>query len=138
MPLAPELRDRILQAVEDGFAEQVELTRELIRFPSTRGQEQAVQDFMFRAFRDRGLAIDRFAMDRAAIEAHPGGSKFSAEHSQAPIVVGIHRPREETGRSLILQAHVDVVPAGPLDMWTRPPFEPRSRATGSMAAVERT
>ena len=63
-------------------------------------------------------------MDRAAIEAHPGGSKFSAEHSQAPIVVGIHRPREETGRSLILQAHVDVVPAGPLDMWTRPPFEP--------------
>ena len=63
-------------------------------------------------------------MDRAAIERHPGGSKFSPEHSDAPIVVGIHRPKEESGRSLILQAHVDVVPAGPEDMWRHPPFEP--------------
>ena len=28
------------------------------------------------------------------------------------------------GRSLILNGHVDVVPTGPLEMWTRPPFEP--------------
>ena len=52
-------------------------------------------------------------MDEAAITAHPGGAPFSRAHSDAPIVVGIHHPREETGRSLILQAHVDVVPTGP-------------------------
>jgi acetylornithine deacetylase len=46
------------------------------------------------------------------------------EHSDAPILVGIHRPREERGRSLILQAHVDVVPPGPEAMWTHPPFDP--------------
>ena len=39
-------------------------------------------------------------------------------------MVGIHRPRNEAGRSLILQAHVDVVPPGPAGMWTHPPFEP--------------
>jgi acetylornithine deacetylase len=122
--LDPALRDRIVASVEAGFAEQVAYTQALMRFRSVRGEEQAIQDFVFRAFRDRGLAMDRFLMDRAAIEAHPGGSKFSAEHSEAPIVVGIHRPREETGRSLILQAHVDVVPAGPDDMWTHPAFEP--------------
>jgi acetylornithine deacetylase len=122
--LDPALRDRIVASVEAGFAEQVAYTQALMRFRSVRGEEQAIQDFVFRAFRDRGLATDRFLMDRAAIEAHPGGSKFSAEHSEAPIVVGIHRPREETGRSLILQAHVDVVPAGPDDMWTHPAFEP--------------
>ncbi|MDB5558833.1 MAG: acetylornithine deacetylase/succinyl-diaminopimelate desuccinylase [Enterovirga sp.] len=124
MALDPALRDRIVASVEAGFAEQVAYTQALMRFRSVRGEEQAIQDFVFRAFRDRGLATDRFLMDRAAIEAHPGGSKFSAEHSEAPIVVGIHRPREETGRSLILQAHVDVVPAGPDDMWTHPAFEP--------------
>jgi acetylornithine deacetylase len=124
MPLDPTLRDRIIASVEEGFAEQVAYTQELIRFRSVRGEEQAIQDFVFRAFRDRGLAMDRFAMDRAAIEAHPGGSKYTAEHSEAPIVVGIHRPREETGRSLILQAHVDVVPAGPEDMWSHGPFDP--------------
>jgi acetylornithine deacetylase len=68
--------------------------------------------------------MDRFGMDRAQIEAHPGGAAFSPAHSDAPIVVGIHRPKRETGRSLILQAHVDVVPAGPADLWTHPPFDP--------------
>ena len=63
-------------------------------------------------------------MDGAALAAHPGGAAMSETHSQAPLVVGIHRPRAETGRSLILQAHVDVVPPGPADLWTHPPFEP--------------
>ena len=124
MALDPSLRDRILASVEDGFADQVAATQELVRFRSLRGEEQAIQDHVFRLFRERGLVIDRFGMDREAIEAHPGGSKFSAEHSEAPIVVGIHRPRDERGRSLILQAHVDIVPAGPADMWTHAPFDP--------------
>jgi acetylornithine deacetylase len=124
MPLDPALRDRIAASVEDGFKDQVAHTQALVRFPSTRGDEQAIQDFVFRSFRDRGWAMDRFGMDRAQIEAHPGGAAFSPAHSDAPIVVGIHRPKRETGRSLILQAHVDVVPAGPADLWTHPPFDP--------------
>lgn len=124
MALDPKLRERIAQAVSDGFDAQIAFTQELIRFPSIRGEEQAIQDFVFRAMRERGLAMDRFGMDLEAISRHPGGGKVSAEHSQAPIVVGIHRPRDETGRSLILQSHVDVVPAGPSDMWTDPPFDP--------------
>ncbi len=124
MALSAELTARILQSVEDGFAEQIAFSQELIRFPSLRGEEHAIQDFVFRTWKERGYVMERFAMDREAIERHPGGSKFSPQHSEAPIIVGIHRPREETGRSLIMQAHVDVVPAGPLDMWTNPPFDP--------------
>jgi acetylornithine deacetylase len=124
MPLPPDLASRILRSVEDGFPAQIAQTQELIRFPSLRGQEHAIQDHVFRTWRDRGYAVERFAMDREAIARHPGGAPFSSDHSEAPIVVGIHRPREETGRSLILQAHVDVVPTGPADMWTHPPFEP--------------
>jgi acetylornithine deacetylase len=124
MALDPELSQRILAAVEEGFAEQIAFTQELVRFPSLRGQEHTIQDHVFRALRQRGFAMERFAMDRHAIERHPGGAPFSAEHSEAPIVVGIHRPREELGRSLILQAHVDVVPPGPEAMWSRPPFTP--------------
>jgi acetylornithine deacetylase len=68
--------------------------------------------------------VERFPITRAYIELHPGGAPFSDDHSTAPIVVGTHRPRDERGRSLILQAHVDVVPPGPCDMWSNPPFEP--------------
>src|SRR3989337_2552050 len=124
MPLNPQLRDDIIASVEQGFDEQIAFTQTLIRFPSTRGAEHTLQDFVFRALADRGYAMDRFEMDRQAIERHPGGSPWSNEHSTAPIVVGIHRPREEKGRSLILQAHVDVVPPGPADLWTHPAFDP--------------
>src|SRR5688500_549596 len=123
MTTGPDLCEKIIGSVEQGFAEQIEFTKALVRFRSVLGAEHAVQDFVFRSFRDEGLALDRFSMDRAAIEQHPGGSKFSEEHSDAPIVVGIHRPQREAGRSLILQAHVDVVPAGPTSLWSRPPFE---------------
>ena len=126
-PLDPALARSILAAVEAGFPAQVEHTKALMRFPSTRGAEHAVQDFVFRTYRERGLTMERFAMDEGAISRHPGGAPFSPEHSQAPIVLGIHRPRAETGRSLILQAHVDVVPAGPEDLWTDPPFAPTVR-----------
>jgi acetylornithine deacetylase len=124
LSLDPALRDRITAAVSEGFAAQVAFTQELVRCPSTRGNEHTAQDLMSHAMRTRGLAMDIFGMDHAAIAAHPGGSRITESHSTAPIVVGIHRPQSETGRSLILQGHVDVVPPGPADMWSTLPFDP--------------
>lgn len=141
MTLDPDLKSRILQAVEDGFAEQVSFTQQLVQTPSQRGHEHAIQDLLFRSLQGRGYAMDRFKMDRAAIEVHPGGSKYSDEHSDAPIVVGIHRPRDEVGRSLILQSHLDVVPEGLHDMWDDPPLSAKidgdwmyGRGAGDMKA----
>ena len=141
MPLDPDLKSRILQAVEDGFAEQVSFTQKLVQMPSLRGHEHAIQDLLFRSLQSRGYAMDRFKMDRAAIEAHPGGSKYSDDHSDAPIVVGIHRPRDERGRSLILQSHLDVVPEGLHDMSDDPPYSAKidgdwmyGRGAGDMKA----
>jgi acetylornithine deacetylase len=125
MALDPTLAAEIEASVAEGFADQVAHTQALVRFASLRGAEHACQDYVFAQFRARGYATERFAMDRAAIAAHPGGSKIDdALHSDAPIVVCHHRPNTETGRSLILQAHVDVVPTGPLDLWTHRPFDP--------------
>ncbi len=39
-------------------------------------------------------------------------------------MVGTYRPSSNAGKSLILQGHCDVVPAGPLEMWQTPPFSP--------------
>ena len=124
MSLDPKLSSSLLQSVEQGFTDQLAFTQTMMRFPSLRGAEHAVQDFVFQTLRARGYALDRFEMDEAALQRHEGAGLYSEQHSRAPIVVGIHRPRNETGRSLILQAHVDVVPPGPAGMWTHPPFEP--------------
>ncbi|MGE0210707.1 MAG: ArgE/DapE family deacylase [Parvibaculaceae bacterium] len=119
-----KLASEILAAVDENFDAQVAFTQELVRFPSLRGQEHTAQDFLFRAMKERGLAMDRWAIEVADIEGHPGFSPVKVDYQNAINVVGTHRPREEKGRSLILNGHVDVVPVGPLDMWTRPPFEP--------------
>jgi acetylornithine deacetylase len=124
MALSEDLRDHIISSVDRGFDQQVIYTQDLIRLRSLRGDENAIQDRVYREMRDRGYVMERFSMDLAAIEHHPGGALFSDQHSRAPIVVGIHRPRDEIGRSLILQAHVDVVPAGPASLWTHAAFDP--------------
>jgi acetylornithine deacetylase len=122
--LEPALAARILDAVAQGFDEQVAFTQDLIRHPSLRGQEHTAQDFLHRALAGRSYAMDRWAIDVAEIEGHPGFSPVTVDYANALNLVATHRPRVEQGRSLILNGHVDVVPTGPLDMWTRPPFEP--------------
>ncbi|GGF78593.1 acetylornithine deacetylase [Paracoccus acridae] len=117
-----ELSDAIMRAVDEGFNDQVAYTQKLVSYASQRGEEFAIQDFMYRDLAARGFKMDRFNMDEAQLTAHEGGAPFSKDHSRAPIVVGIHHPKEEEGRSLILQHHLDVVPVGPEDMWEQAPY----------------
>ena len=114
----------ILAAVEQGFAAQTTFTRELVEIPSLRGQEHTAQDFIHQQLGERGYAMDRWAINVDEIQNHAGFSPVNVSYENAINVVGAHRPRDETGRSLILNGHIDVVPTGPADMWQQPPFTP--------------
>ncbi|MEM7693335.1 MAG: ArgE/DapE family deacylase [Pseudomonadota bacterium] len=116
--------DEILAAVEAGFEDQIAFLSDLIKFPTQRGEESAAQDAFARATRARGYPTEVFALDKALIENHPGYSPTSQDYENLLNVVATHRPREETGRSLILNGHMDVVPTGPANMWTHPPYHP--------------
>ena len=120
-----EIAEALNAAVDDGFDAQVALTADLVRFPSTRGNEATAQDFMADQMRRRGLSVDRFRVDLDEIRHLPGFSPAHVSYDDAWNVVGTYRAEAPKGRSLILNGHVDVVPVGPLDMWTTPPFEPR-------------
>ncbi len=119
-----KLTEDILSAVDNLFERQVAFTQDLIRFPSVRGQEHTAQDFIFDALQERGYAMDRWAIDVNDIQSHPGFSPVAVNYDNAINVVGTHRPQSETGRSLILNGHIDVVPVGPHDMWSRDPYDP--------------
>jgi acetylornithine deacetylase len=123
--LDSELTTSIMTAVDAGFDEQIALTAELVKFPSVRGAEHTAQDFVAAAMRERGLAVDRWQIDVEAIRHLPGFSPVHVDYDNAFNVVGSHRAHGAKGRSLILNGHIDVVPVGPLDMWTTPPFAPR-------------
>ncbi|MEQ8586890.1 MAG: ArgE/DapE family deacylase [Thalassobaculaceae bacterium] len=139
--LDPDLARRITEAVDAAFVSQIEFTKELVSRPSVRGQEHLAQDLMAEAMAKRGYAVDRWLVREDDIKHHEGFSPIKVDYSNAWNVVGTHRPRTETGRSLVLNGHVDVVPEGPLDMWSSPPYQPRiegdwmyGRGAGDMKA----
>ena len=122
------LSQEILAAVSDKFDSQMAFTMDLMRHASLRGQEAEAQTSLYTALEERGYAMDRWAIDVDAIQDHPGFSPVKVDYTNALNVVASHRPRNRQGRSLILNGHIDVVPTGPLEMWTHPPFEPQIEA----------
>jgi acetylornithine deacetylase len=142
MPLDPTLAAKILDAVDAGFEAQIAFTEELIRFPSLRGAEKPAQAFMHQALEARGYGVRSFQIEVDKIHDHPGFSPVCVDYSNAVNVIGTHQPRRATGRSLILNGHMDVVPEGPHAMWqVSPPFVPKrdgdwlyGRGSGDMKA----
>lgn len=104
---------------------QVAWLQSLVRFRSLRGQEARCQDWIAREFAARGWSVDRYTLADQPMAHLPQFSPVvDTDYTQAVQVVAALRAPEPRGRSLILQGHVDVVPEGPAEMWTFPPFDP--------------
>ncbi|WP_159708604.1 ArgE/DapE family deacylase [Arthrobacter sp. 18067] len=116
--------DSITKAVDDNFDKQLSFTGDLIRQPSLRTQEESAQDLMEDALSTRGFVIDRWELDPETISRHPGAGFINVPYQGMTNVVGTYEPAETTGRSLILNGHIDVVPVGPHEQWSRSPWEP--------------
>ena len=114
---------RLAEAVEANFDKEVAFLADLVRFPSTRGNEAPLQDWMARQMAARGYGVDRYTLADVPLPAHPKASPMVDVGPQTSVqVVATYRAANPTGRSLILQGHIDVVPEGPAEMWTYPPY----------------
>ena len=119
----PLLLDRLRAAVDASFEAEVAFLQELVRFPSLRGAEAPLQDWMHRQLGARGYAVDRFSLADVPLAGHQKAAPMvDAEPGRSIQVVATHRAANPSGRSLILQGHIDVVPEGPHEMWTHPPY----------------
>lgn len=121
----PALEADISAAVASLRDDTVRMLSELVALPSLLGEENAAQDWMTEQMRDLGLSVERFDIDEAKLRSHRGWSPSLVSYDGRPNVVGSHRPSTVSGRSLILNGHIDVVPVGNASMWTTPPFFPR-------------
>jgi acetylornithine deacetylase len=118
-----QLHERLVAAVDANWDAQLKWLRTLVAFPSLRGEEGPCQDWIAREFEARGWSVDRYMLSDIAMQHLPGFSPvMDTDYSKAVQVVASLRAPKQEGRSLIMQGHVDVVPTGPLDMWSSPPF----------------
>ncbi len=119
------LLQRLREAVDAGFDRQTQFLADLVRFPSVRGEEAPLQDWMARQLAARGYSVDRYTLAEVEMAHLPGFSPvMDTDYARNVQVVGTLRAANPTGRSLILQGHIDVVPPGPLALWTTPPYHP--------------
>ncbi len=100
------------------------LLRELIAVPSLDGEESAAQHRVAGWMRAEGFAVDQWDIDLAATAAHADFS-CEVERDEAVGVVGWVGPttKHDGGRDLILDGHIDVVPAGELSAWSMDPWK---------------
>jgi acetylornithine deacetylase len=115
---------RLKQAILAHQDEVVELTQTLVRFPSILkppiGKEGDCQQFVAQWMKEVFDEVDIFELpETKGFFNHPAHWKYN-EYSGRPDVVGILKG-SGTGRSLLFNGHVDVVPEDPLP-WIHDPF----------------
>lgn len=127
MTLAPHVVASILEAVEARRGPILDLFRELVRTPSEthppHGDEGPAQVIVERRMREIGLEVDVFEpTDVPGVEDHPGWWP-GYDYAGRPNVVGSWRaPAGSHGPSLIINGHIDVVPAGDRALWSHDPY----------------
>ena len=117
--------ERILQHVQEKMDTIIKFLQDMVRIPSEThppsGDEGPVQEFIVKKLSAMKLDVDVFEpWDIPGIENHPGWWPGLDYHNRPNVVASYHGVGE--GRSLILNGHADVVPAGPPELWQHDPY----------------
>lgn len=115
---------RVLDEVDGGAAAAEARLADLVRVPSVGGTdaEHEIQSMLATELTTTGLEVDHWRLPLDELTAEPDFPGVEVERAEAWGLVA-RLPGSGEGASLMLNAHVDVVPTGDLRAWSRPdPF----------------
>jgi acetylornithine deacetylase len=128
---------RALAALDlDGL---VAFLRELIAIPSLDAEESPAQRRVAAWMEGAGLPTDVWPLDFVELSRHPdwchevdrdealGVLGWYGEKAAGRAAAGSDAGRSGSGRDLMLNGHIDVVPVGDEAAWTTPPWDPAVR-----------
>ena len=111
---------RVLAAIDlDGLLGTIS---RLVAIRTDQGRETPAQEQMAEWMGVAGMDVDVWEIDFDELASHPRFS-IEIERGRSLGVVGSLGSVDGPGRSLILNGHVDVVPAGDESRWTVPPWQ---------------
>ncbi len=111
----------IREQLEKDREEAVALLQDWVKNPSVQGAEESIQTSIAKTLDAMGASVDLWVMEGEELLKHPYFVSPRQEFAGSPNVVGVWKGSGE-GRSIILNGHVDVVPAGDSAQWSDDPF----------------
>ena len=107
----------------DNYADEyLQLLTDLVRCPTLLGHERAGQEILYRHLRRTGLESELWDLDTGELMGNPNFAPVDWGFGNRPNLRGILQPTGSGGKSLVLNGHIDVVSAEPLDRWTYDPW----------------
>jgi acetylornithine deacetylase len=97
------------------------LLQKLVQEDSTRGKESSAQAIVIEKCRQLGLELDIWEIGQTNLFEHPAFYSDRKDFKGNPNVVAVLKGAGG-GKSMLLNGHIDVVPAGDLFTWKDDPF----------------
>ena len=123
MPLSSIEQHVLTKLDEQGL---IKAFRDLVRIPSITGQEGTAQHWLAQHMWQIGLDVDLWTIDVAELQKHPQfpGMEVNRSNYQVVGLVGTWQSEAHalTGKRLVFNGHIDVVPEGDHANWQHEPW----------------
>ncbi len=111
------IKDKIAQKIDKTSDEIFQTIQSLVRIPSVVGNEGKAQEWMVNLYNSLGLHVEKVVPRKEDLIGHPAYFEIGFPYDESrPNVLGIY-PGGRSGRSLILNGHIDVVSPEPVETW---------------------
>ncbi len=117
----PDLQLSLRKCLETNRHNGISLLQKLVQAASTQGNEKEAQNIIIHTLSEMGLIVDIWEPDGEELVTHSNFSSSRKMFKDSPNVVGVLKGTG-SGRSLILNGHIDVVPAGDHKQWSDDPY----------------
>lgn len=112
---------RIRNWMKEHQDEAITLLQQMVQCDSTQGNEEEVQQIVANKLSAIGFDVDVWEIGGDELLEHPYFIPRADLFKGSPNVAGRLKGKGG-GKSILLNGHVDVVPAGDTNQWTYPPY----------------
>lgn len=113
--------EKVRNYIKENRIKGTRLLQKMVQEPSTRGEESGAQAVVIEKCRELGFEMDIWEIGGDGLPDHPAFCSDRSNFKGNPNAVGIMKGTGG-GKSMILNGHIDVVPAGDTKAWDRDPF----------------